>query len=152
MNIRDYMHYYVGQTFDYPSCGTRHKRVLNGYYLENPLNEMRLHLRPLDSMTEEEKIELFKKVSLISLDDYDFEFIDDERESGTWGVNALGVCGAVQDAIKWENSVLWAMNNDHTFSPINPQSDVFDWMVKKGFDLWNLIPRQLAIDSNTLTP
>lgn len=58
MNIRDYMHYYVGQTFDYPSCGTRHKRVLNGYYLENPLNEMRLHLRPLDSMTEEEAKEL----------------------------------------------------------------------------------------------
>lgn len=104
-------------------------------------------------MTEEEAVSLFKKVSLFYLnedEDCDFNIIDDEDG---FCINAE-VNGNVIDALKMSinSDIVEVMNNDGSFSPVNPQSQIFYFFLSKHFDLFGLIEAGLAIDKTTLNP
>lgn len=155
-DIRQYLHYYIGQPYRYRYFDWEFHQwtVWTKLTLDRlkalddlSIDGIELALRKLEDMTEEEKKALFQEVSLISLSDYDFEYGEDED---SWFVNAIGAWGVVQDSIQWKQGVLWAQNNDKSFSPINPQSDVFHYLLSKGFDLFNLIEFGIAVDSNNI--
>lgn len=83
-------------------------------------------------VTNEELLQVFKKVSLLDLSGCEFEFGDghDEDsngwktiEDGIW-INAI-IGGRVIDAIKWDGNIFWMMNNGGDFSPLNPMSEAF---------------------------
>lgn len=102
-------------------------------------------LRPLSDMTEQEFIELFKLCSLFDLSDCTFEFGDSERF-----INAE-FNGRIVDCIQIvSGDCVMMMNNDRTFSPVNPQSQCFLFFLSKHFDLFGLIKSGQAIDATTL--
>lgn len=107
--------------------------------------QIKPHLRPLSDMTDGELLEIFKIVSLTDLSDCDFEFGDGDEK---W-VNAI-YNGYVADSISYSGDTLMCMNNNGTFSPLNPQSTSFQYLLKQGFDLFNLIPEGLAIDKTKI--
>ncbi len=106
-------------------------------------------LRPLSSITEDQMVEIFKKISLFDLSECQFEHGADDKEC-KW-VNAI-MGGSVIDCIEYDGHLFYTMNNDGTFDPINPQWEVTVILLKMGFDLFNLIYRDLAIDSTTIKP
>lgn len=125
MDIKDDLHFYIG-------C----EGIFKGYENFKPI------LRPLSDMTEEEKVCVFKIVSLFDLSECEFEFGDN------W-VNAV-FKGRVIDAIQFIGANIESMNNDGTFSAINKISKVINWCRKNGFDTDGLIDAGLAIDKTKL--
>ena len=109
-------------------------------------NKAKPLLRPLDSMTEEEAIDVFKMVSLFDLSECKFEF----GENGERWINA-SFGGRVIDSIKFIGDNIEMMNNDGTFSAVNPIAFVMSYYLSKGFDLFSLIPNGEAIDKTKTT-
>jgi hypothetical protein len=105
-------------------------------------NRVKPILRPLHDMTEEEAILLFKKVSLFDLSECEFEF---GENYSTW-INA-NFKGRIIDSIKFVGDNVEMMNNDGTFSAINPIHSVFEFYLSKGFDLFGLIDEGLAVNA-----
>jgi hypothetical protein len=102
-------------------------------------------LHPLSSMTEDEAIELFKNISLLDLSECTFDFIEDE---GSFCINAE-IRGRVIDAMEMRinSDLVYMMNNNGSFSPLNPQSEATLFFLLKHFDLFNLIENNQAIDA-----
>lgn len=99
-------------------------------------------LRPLSSMTDAEIVGLFKTVSLFDLSECSFNVVNVPNER--WA-NAESN-GRVIDSIKIIGDNVEMMNNDGSFSAINPVSTVFHYLLKQGFDMFGLIEANLAVD------
>jgi hypothetical protein len=108
----------------------------------NNVTEVKPILRPLSDMTQDEFIELFKLCSLFDLSEC--SFIGTNDKDGVW-CNAEYE-GRVIDAIRLVGDYVEMMNNDGTFSGMNPQSKAFKFFISKHFDLFGLIEAGLAID------
>lgn len=147
-NIADYLHLYLG-------C-----QVIKG----NEINSTRLDytgllaiqaygywgiikpiLRPLSSITEEEAIEVFKKVSLFDLSECQFEF----GENYTYWINA-NLNGRVIDSINFVGDNIEMMNSDGTYSPLNPIATVLQYYLSKSFDIFNLHEQGLCLYKSDL--
>lgn len=153
IQLKEVIHFYLGcevetinrfgGTQTYTISYSNIARLLgSGYVSVKPL------LRPLSDMTESEVVELFKRVSLLDLGECVFDFHNDETEM--WCNAELN--GSVIDTITIKGCRVEMMNNDGSFSPINPQATVFLFFLSKCFDLFNLIENNLAIDSAKTKP
>jgi hypothetical protein len=107
-----------------------------------PDGDVKLVLRPLSDMTDEERIDVFKKCSLFDLSDCNFEL-------GDGWINAV-FNGIVIDSIRFIGDNIEMMDNDGGFSSINPISPIIEFYLSKHFDLFGLIEAGLAIDKTTL--
>lgn len=165
-DIKDYLGYYIGQKVQNDYIGGKKiigtiKGFVNGFVaVENydvfgdawndltylDMDQFKLVLRPLSSMTKEDLKTVFSKVSLYDLSNAEFEYGEDGGEK--W-LNAH-LNGVVFDAIAFNGNVFGMMNNDGTFDQLNPMTDAFHILLKFGFDLFNLIESGLAIDASTL--
>lgn len=152
-DIKDYIHLYFGCEFIYGEgtfirknwVGIEEGNLLWGAH-EFPISSIKLVLRRLESFTEQELVNIFKKISLLDLSECQFEhgISKDLR----W-VNAI-MDGAVIDAMEYDGHLFYAMNNDGTFDPINSQWEIAAILLKYGFDLFNLIDSGLALDKDLL--
>lgn len=172
LDIKDYLHLYIGQKvlcsgFEFigeplvdviATIDSVHQECVtfvtdNGisvgdYYFDDPEFNIKLLLRKLSDMTEEDSIELFKRLSNFDLSECVFDIMDDEEE---FTINAEHN-GRVVDSMSMSvnSDIVSMMNNGGSFDPVNPQSEAFRFFLSKGFDLFGLIDAELAIDSKTL--
>lgn len=159
-NITPYLPYYIGQEiatedeqYNSPGlkligisdmgCQVRDEGIGLTFYVSP--DTCKLRLRPLESMTEDEAIDIFKMCSLFDLSECTFEFSENDE---TW-INAT-LNGRVIDSIQFVGDNVEMTNNDGTFSAINPISPVINYYRKIGIDCDGLIDAGLAIDK-TLT-
>ena len=155
--LKDYLHLFLGCKIK--AIAKWRNYSINGMYTLNTaiLNDFEVNLRsgkiickpilrPLSDMTEKEAIEVFKMVSLLDLSDCQFEF----GENYTTWINA-NLNGRVIDSINFLGDNIEMMNNDGTYSPLNPIAPVHQYYLSKHFDLFGLIESGLAINSTTLT-
>lgn len=77
-------------------------------------------------MNQEILIEIFKKVSLFDLSEAQFETFNDLN--GHWTINATNG-DRVYDAIKYDGNLFWMMNNNGSFSLLNPMIDAFEILI-----------------------
>lgn len=70
-------------------------------------------------MTYEALLHVFKQVSLIDLSDCKFEYGDDGNKK------FINAGEPVVDSIMYDGNIFWMMNNDCSFSPLNPMKKAF---------------------------
>ena len=99
-------------TIFYHELGVNIKATERDYF---PLNECKPYLRPMSSMTEEEKKEMHEKLS----------------PTGT--------------AIYKEEGISTPLNHYGEWIPYEYMSRIIDWLLKNHFDFRGLIPKGLAI-------
>ena len=116
-----------------------------GYDVVADYHEFVPAFRSLSDIQNSELVEIIKQVSLFHLSECEFEF----GEDGERWVNAL-FGGKVIDSLKLVGDNVEMMNNNGSFSAINPISPVLVWFLKKGFDIFDLIPAGLAIDKTKM--
>lgn len=146
--IKDYLHLYAGCPVEFDRYGTLCMGTLTASLFKDFNHgevELKLILRPLRDMTEDEAIEVFKMVSLLDLSECQFEF----GENYTTWINA-NLNGRVIDSINFLGDNIEMMNNDGTYSPLNPIAPVHKYYLSRHFDLFSLIENGLAIDKTTL--
>lgn len=152
-DIKNYLHYYLGNRVKWGSAPSvmslvgfdeewvKLKRPKDGKIFTVDKNDrIKLYLRPLFSMTEEDLIGCLKVVSLYDLSNavYESQLSDDEDFHGELFVNAYTGTGVVVDYYAIDTLKM-------QFEP-----EVFHYLISKGFDLFGLIPAGLAIDDSTL--
>lgn len=169
--IKDYIHYFIGQKFTYGNgCPlytlmgimpyrSMHKNPADEFRLicidadgqwdEMPLDEhFKLALRRLEDMAEEEMKEVFKIVFGRSFyEGWDIRF----HEASNTTPSKRWVLSAEVDRIcvQWDGKI-WA-DSDMVPVYVNPYL-ITHYLLSRGFDLFSLISQGLAIDSKTLQP
>lgn len=153
-NINDYIHFYwhcEGELKRYDSNDLYVSKIstLKQSHLNSSTEYIKPILRSINSITNEEMEELIKMISLFDLSECTFEHGDDGEYGNLnkW-VHAIHN-EKIIDAILFDGNIVECMNNNHTFSPLNPMAPVFAWLIKKEFDIFNLIRTGLAIDRIT---
>lgn len=135
--IEDYLHLYLGCEMYYST----HHEPQNAVYILTARNlaeaikfgDMPL-LRPLESMTEEEAIEL------ASLSEYEPHFRDVKTERNSFSNDII---------VSWQGSNE-SREQFNATGDLFYCADQFQWLLKKGFDLFELIYYGLAIDSTKI--
>jgi hypothetical protein len=134
MNIKDYLHYYLGQQvlinngihenkIDHLTY-VHHLGDCGGHQYEWLAKDCQLILRSLEDMTEEEARGYLSVLPVVR------EYLSHDEYGVYW--RSLGVSSAVM------------MFN---YGPV----ECFHYLLSKGFDLFALIPAGMAIDAKTLT-
>lgn len=159
-DIRDYLKYYIGQpvwirkNFE----GNDVVDTLTGKMVEEDIDMFELSdgksykpiLRKLESMSEDEMIEMLKHFSKIDLSNCIFEFSEDEGDDHAW-VNGIEN-GQVVDCLDinlFDHTVM--MMDDYREVTITlPQSETFHYLLSRGVDLFQLIENNLAVDKATI--
>ncbi len=126
--------------------------------------EFKLLLRPTSDLTKPIThngetfvpiVEILKELSLYNLSGCIFEYGYDGEGSDNdfWG-NAYNNDGYQKliDSITFDGNIFKAMNNDESYSSINPQHETLELLNKYHFDWkYNLIERGLAVNLNTIS-
>jgi hypothetical protein len=136
-DIKDYLHLYLMCSYQWLDGDMEWRRpeVLTAYQLNSIRQsgrEVRLLLRPLSDMTEEEVIKYLR----LKHNAYSGEYEIKLRDNGFWW---LFKTIASDEKFKFFGEMLDESN-----------SDQFRWILSKGFDLFGLIEAGLAIDKTKL--
>lgn len=147
MQVKDVLPYYLGSDFrvryvDSPEGSWTVWVKLTALRLakldDESIEQIQLALRPLDSMTEEEALE-FIKAQRPFYHHADLEYYAHDVMGVTYrdGTMTMGVFGEPEGEYKI------------SFYGCSPEG--YHWLLSNGFDIFHLIQRGLAINSNTLT-
>lgn len=152
-NIKEFLHYYIGQKFSW--ANTNYGEPLWSPWDVLTLSELknisdfatsnisiRLALRKLEDMTEEEMKEYVKGY----VDESDHDKIYD---LSTDGESIRFVCGITSE---WQpDGVAVPVPDVRNITLYEFTPHEFHKLLRKGFDLWGLIDAGLAIDAKTIT-
>lgn len=164
MELKDCLHYYMGATFwTNNSEGEVNPETLRFIY---PMIEkkqgVRLVLRRLEDMTDEEMIGLLQSMVPDDMEDkpknedYDLEmFYNDDglMVDGDIAIGANFTCGCFDGQIgikKCGSIILFDEEEDVTRDMLINTPMAFNYLLRQGFDLFGLIPAGLAIDAKTV--
>jgi len=140
-DLNNYLHLYIGSEaqyqksfIEYPESYTvTVKLTPKRYYQLDDLSiaKLRLILRPIYGMTEEEKEQLFDHI----------------WPNGLWAIVCHGKIEVIDHALdimqEWSDLGERVKQQD---LDISKQATMFTWLLSKGFDLFGLIESGLAID------
>lgn len=159
MQLKDILHYYLGQYFDYTSCGVSHRRVLTGWYLDNMPDSPKLHLRRLEDTTEGEIIELLISMQpegipdLPEAGDYNLDIFHNDNglmvdEDVAIGADYTCRCYVGQIAIR-KNGIINLYDEGRSPEPLVAGPQQFHYLLSLGFDLFGGIDAGWAVDVKT---
>lgn len=171
MNIKDYIHYYIGQKFiaEYKlytmhRVDYHHSEVVRGIRIsdagferwnEFAPNEIKLILRRLEDMTEEEAIAVHREATKTPFlpadkDEYDVTYIKDKGDLCSIQVVDLRI-PKIYTNINIEGDVLTYVHEQNEepkiVERVSNQHHITHYLLKQGFDLWGLIDAGLAVDA-----
>lgn len=152
MNIKDYIHYYIGQSFQFDNkqwemiavsrklvTGWRDNTEISSTEIQVYHNEAKLMLRRLSDMTEEEATELAKIQTVEKrLKDVQVLLIEKDR------VHYI-------DGSMWQGDGVEEYNDLYVYYDLLTPKQ-FVYLLKQGFDLFGLLDAGLAIDAKTIQP
>lgn len=150
VQLKDVIHYYLGQKFlfdnhewriyriDKQVTGKRYSANGGWRYVTCNINEIKLILRSLECLTDEEIKEL------IGWDNLNQKYLDVSFEKCVNGIIVYYTIDASDDC-----GTTFPMNHKITFHTFFPKE--WQYLLSKGFDLFQLINNKLAIDLKTLT-
>lgn len=176
-NMKDFIHYYIGQKVKNPYNAEREiigdlKGIIQDFAVirnydvfGDPWSELtyvgfdkiRLILRPLESMTEEEMKGLLISTTPKDMEDapgpedYDLEMFYNDGGTMVDGDVAVGcnfncICFEGQIAIRQNGDIDFFDENERAH--LVNQTSAFHYLLQKGFDIFGLIPSGLAIANN----
>jgi hypothetical protein len=169
MKLQDYLHYYLhGQIWEAGVTTCTLIGIGDSYYtiktkqgtlltLSNRA-DIKLVLRRLEDMTEEEAITLYRlstKTPFLSADkdEYDVTYIKDKEEICSIQVVDLRISRMYMN-INIEGDILIYIHEQNEEPKICErvanQHEATHYLLKQGFDLFGLIPAGLAIDAKNL--
>lgn len=168
MNIKDYIHYYIGQrclnTFFAPGHEMYNVGwILTGFDTESVhpfrltdiegerytwTDSVKPQLRRLSDMTEEDLKKMVNEFALIDLSNCQYEY---ETVEGKW-VNAIENGVVVTSLEVLDGDYVSMMHKDDEMMPMVPQSKAFHYLLKQGFDLFGIIDAGLAIGAKSIQP
>jgi len=141
MQLNDIIHLYMGCKFDFPAEGIRHVRTLDAYNYYQGWEDIRLHLRPLTDMTEEEARELVgMELPAFNKDVFKLS-----------GIYPAGVDYTYGSGIEYDLTGFPTQVEDcrtQLFHQLSPTQ--FHYLLQRGFDLFGGIEAGWAVDAKTV--